>query len=333
MSKDIDDQLHELRKKTRNEIKILLLGAGESGKSTFTKQIKIIHLGGFPEDERLHFKEVIFDNVMYAIKGLITAAEKHNLELQPTNKVISDKLMGVSTVELDPELGGYITAIYADPAIRQTFEQYTSFHLLDSTHYFLSSIDRIVKSDFTPTIEDLLRCRSKTTGIQELTLEIEQNKFIIVDVGGQRSERKKWIHCFQDVTAVLFFVALSEYDLKLYEDDDTNRMHESLKLFDDICNSKWFFNIPIILFLNKSDLFKEKIKKVNITSAFPDYDGPQAFKEAAEYIQNQFLAVNDNPEKGVFPHITCATNTDNIKTVFVSVKSIVLQAAIVAVGF
>jgi len=72
---------------------------------------------------------------------------------------------------------------------------------------------------------------------------------------------------------------------------------------------------------------------VNITSAFPDYDGPQAFKEAAEYIQNQFLAVNDNPEKGVFPHITCATNTDNIKTVFVSVKSIVLQAAIVAVGF
>jgi len=236
-------------------------------------------------------------------------------------------------VELDLELGGYIKAVYADPAIKRTFEQYTSFHLLDCTHYFLSNIDRISQSDYTPSIEDLLRCRSKTTGIQELSLEIEQNKFIIVDVGGQRSERKKWIHCFQDVTAVLFFVALSEYDLKLYEEDDTNRMHESLKLFDDICNSKWFSEIPIILFLNKMDLFKEKIKKVNITEAFPEYDGPQSFPEAAEYIQNEFLAVNDNPEKGVYPHITCATNTDNIKTVFNAVKSIVLQAAISAIGF
>jgi GTPase SAR1 family protein len=332
-SKKIDKGLQELRKQNRCEIKILLLGAGESGKSTFTKQIKIIHLGGFPEDERMHFKEVIFENVIYSIKGLVAAAEKNKLELTSSNKVIAEKLMEVSTVELDPELGGYIKSIYADSAIKKTFEQYTSFHLLDSTHYFLSNIDRIVQPEYIPSVEDLLRCRSKTTGIQELTLEIEQNRFIIVDVGGQRSERKKWIHCFQDVTAVLFFVALSEYDLKLYEDEETNRMHESLKLFDDICNSKWFINIPIILFLNKMDLFKEKIRKVNITEAFPDYDGPQTFSEASEYIQNQFISVNDNPEKGVYPHITCATNTDNIKTVFVSVKSIVLQAAISAAGF
>lgn len=39
-----------------------------------------------------------------------------------------------------------------------------------------------------------------------------------MDVGGQRSERKKWIHCFEDVTAILFFVALSAYDLGLRED-------------------------------------------------------------------------------------------------------------------
>jgi len=130
-----------------------------------------------------------------------------------------------------------------------------------------------------------------------------------------------------------FFVALSEYDLKLYEDEETNRMHESLKLFDDICNSKWFVSIPIILFLNKMDLFQEKIKKVNITEAFPDYDGAQEFDEASEFIQNQFVALNENPEKGVYPHITCATNTDNIKKVFISVKSIVLAAAINSSGF
>lgn len=81
----------------------------------------------------------------------------------------------------------------------------------------------------------------------------------MVDVGGQRSERKKWMHCFQEVTAVIFCVALSEYDLKLYEDDTTNRMQESLKLFKEICNTKWFANTAMILFLNKRDIFSEKV--------------------------------------------------------------------------
>ena len=99
----------------------------------------------------------------------------------------------------------------------------------------------------------------------------------MVDVGGQRSERKKWIHCFQDVTAVIFCVAMSEYDLKLYEDETVNRMHESIKLFDEICNSRWFAETSIVLFLNKSDLFREKIKKVNLNVCFPDYQGTAFF--------------------------------------------------------
>lgn len=91
--------------------------------------------------------------------------------------------------------------------------------------------------------------------------------------GGQRSERKKWMHCFQDVTAVIFCVALSEYDLKLQEDDTTNRMMESIKLFKDICNSKWFTQTSMILFLNKKDLFAEKIKQVDLRVVFPEYTG------------------------------------------------------------
>jgi GTPase SAR1 family protein len=92
-------------------------------------------------------------------------------------------------------------------------------------------------------------------------------------VGGQRSERKKWMTCFTDVAAVLFCVALSEYDLKLFEDNQTRRMDESLKLFREICNSKWFVDTAMILFLNKCDLYKEKIKTVPITVQFPEYKG------------------------------------------------------------
>ena len=93
------------------------------------------------------------------------------------------------------------------------------------------------------------------------------------DVGGQRSERKKWIHCFEGVTAIIFCVALSGYDLVLAEDEEMNRMMESMKLFDSICNNKWFVETSIILFLNKKDLFEQKIKYSPLSICFPEYKG------------------------------------------------------------
>jgi hypothetical protein len=99
----------------------------------------------------------------------------------------------------------------------------------------------------------------------------------MVDVGGQRSERKKWIHCFEDVTAVVFCVAMSEYDQTLYEDENVKRLDESVKLFDEICNSRWFSETSVILFLNKSDIFREKIKKRDLGVYFPDYKGKNCY--------------------------------------------------------
>lgn len=85
------------------------------------------------------------------------------------------------------------------------------------------------------------------------------------------SERKKWAHCFEDVTAIIFVVAMDGYDMKLYEDENVNRIQEARKLFDDIVNSKWFQSTNIVLFLNKSDLFAEKIKTVDLKVCFSDY--------------------------------------------------------------
>lgn len=59
----------------------------------------------------------------------------------------------------------------------------------------------------------------------------------------------------------------------LAEDEEMNRMIESMKLFDSICNSKWFVETSIILFLNKKDLFEEKIQRSPLTICFPEYTG------------------------------------------------------------
>ncbi len=115
--------------------------------------------------------------------------------------------------------------------------------------------------------------RIKTTGIHEIFFEIDNIFFNMVDVGGQRSERRKWIHCFESVTAVLFCVAISAYNQRLFEDHTVNRMHESLQLFGDISHGPWFKETPIILFLNKRDIFEEKIKVVPLTVCFPEFTG------------------------------------------------------------
>ncbi|XP_010292845.1 PREDICTED: guanine nucleotide-binding protein G(o) subunit alpha-like [Phaethon lepturus] len=192
-----------------------------------------------------------------------------------------------------------------------------------SKHY-LDSLDRIGAADYQPTEQDILRTRVKTTGIVETHFTFKNLHFRLFDVGGQRSERKKWIHCFEDVTAIIFCVALSGYDQVLHEDETTNRMHESLKLFDSICNNKWFTDTSIILFLNKKDIFEEKIKKSPLTICFPEYTGLNAFTEAVAYIQAQYESKNKSPNKEIYTHITCATDTNNIQFVFDAVTDVII---------
>jgi len=83
----------------------------------------------------------------------------------------------------------------------------------------------------------ILRVRVRSTGIEEATFHFDKTLFRVVDVGGQRSERRKWIHCFDGVTAVIFTASLSGYDQVLREDSSQNRMTESILLFDEVCNS------------------------------------------------------------------------------------------------
>src|SRR2546423_2739442 len=142
---------------------------------------------------------------------------------------------------------------------------------------YFDSIDRIAQPNYLPTDQDVLRSRVKTTGITETTFIIGDLTYRMFDVGGQRSERKKWIHCFENVTTILFLVAISEYDQLLFEDETVNRMQEALTLFDSICNSRWFIKTSIILFLNKIDRFKEKLPVSPMQNYFPDYEGTKPY--------------------------------------------------------
>jgi hypothetical protein len=83
---------------------------------------------------------------------------------------------------------------------------------------FFAEAARIAANNYLPSNEDVLRARAKTTAITETRFSMGQLSIHMVDVGGQRSERKKWIHNFESVTSIIFCTALSEYDQVLLEE-------------------------------------------------------------------------------------------------------------------
>ena len=122
-----------------------------------------------------------------------------------------------------------------------------------------------------PTTLDILRARTKTTGITRTSFRSGILRIDLYDVGGQRAERRRWVQVFENATTVIFCVALSEYDQCLQEDTRQNRLMESFQLFDQIVNSRWFHHSSIVLFLNKTDIFRAKLRTSPLSDYFPEY--------------------------------------------------------------
>ncbi len=103
-------------------------------------------------------------------------------------------------------------------------------------------------------------------------------------------------------------------------------MKESMQLFESISNNKWFRETSIMLFLNKKDLFQEKIQISPLTICFPEYNGSNTYEETSKYIQSQFEALNRSPTtKQIYFHFTCATDTENIQFVFSCVTDVIIK--------
>lgn len=326
---EIEKQLNEDRKRIKSEVKILLLGPGESGKSTIFKQMKIIQdNGGYSKDELLEYKYIIFANCISQMKCLVDAGAKLGIDVaNPSNKNALQRMLGLPAGgdAWSLSVATDIRALWADKGIRDIYAlRDKHFQLNDCAAYFFDNIDRFMIDDFVPTQDDVLRARVRTTGIQEAEFKFEELEFRMLDVGGQRSERRKWIHCFDSVTAVMFCVALSEYDQVLREDASQNRMKESLLLFDEVSNSHWFKSTAFILFLNKTDLFKEKIARVDLTACWPNYTGGCNFENASTFIKQKFLDQNKS-QHSIYTHFTCAISTENIEFVFRCVRETVLN--------
>ncbi|KAM4751401.1 guanine nucleotide-binding protein subunit alpha-12a isoform 2-T2 [Anableps anableps] len=334
-SREIDAMLARERRAVRRLVKILLLGAGESGKSTFLKQMRIINGQEFDKKALLDFRDTIYENILKGMRVLVDARDKLGISWQSCENEKQGMLVmswegrvGVSGVE-PSEFQLYVmalSALWADAGIQEAYARRSEFQLSESVKYFLDNLDRIGQLSYIPSKQDILFARKATKGIVEHDFVIKKIPFKMVDVGGQRSQRQKWFQCFDGITSILFMVSSSEYDQVLMEDRRTNRLVESMNIFETIVNNKLFLNVSIILFLNKTDLLVEKIRTVDIRKNFPEFRGdPRRLEDVQAFLVQSFSRKRRNRGKPLFHHFTTAVDTENIRFVFHAVKDTILQ--------
>ncbi|KAK5968449.1 G-protein alpha subunit [Trichostrongylus colubriformis] len=186
-TKAIERQLHNERKILRRQVRILLLGSGESGKSTFIKQMNIIHgAGEFTADEVRAYRQQIYQNVISAMRVLLDARSKLNIPWEKPEReknvpeimrfTVADLLKGIDFTTF-VDISSIIEDFWKDAAVKQTYEKRNLFQISDSCQYFFDHINRISMPNFLPTNKDILYCRKATRGICEHTFEINKIPF------------------------------------------------------------------------------------------------------------------------------------------------------------
>lgn len=308
---DTEKKQNEINKALRADrladlfkFKVLLLGAGETGKSTIVKQIRRINAGLTSTPKELEKTAIyLHSNVIDCMKALLFQADIYGFQLSPEDEKTKREVDNFpDTQRISEELMHRIDLLWNSKAIQDTWRRRDEFWILDSAKYYFSNLERFGEPTFTPTTEDELYARVRTTGLISFDVESsnsryvpgsgdpEKIKFKIIDVGGQRSERKKWIHQFDDVKCILFIASLAEYSQVCYEEITKNRMDESLALFHDISKKNIFMKTPMYIILNKKDLFSTIFTNAlfPLSNKFPEFKGttvPQGIK----FIEDKYI--------------------------------------------
>ncbi|KAK0499364.1 heterotrimeric G protein alpha subunit 4 [Armillaria luteobubalina] len=307
---------------------VLLLGAGDSGKTTFLKQIHLIHNISFSQDLE-YYRQLILDNLTGGFLCILEAMLDMDLAVSKDNLRYLSGIQYWCLREGDPFPIAFLQplkALWRDPGVQEVWRRGNEASLPENLEYFFSDLDRLFHPQYQPTEQDIIQCRVRTIGIIETVFRLQDREVTVVDVGGQRSERRKWIHCFRDATSVLFFINLNGYDQCLAEDKDANQMHDAMAIWEAICRSRWFEHTSIVLFLNKDDLFEHKVPHSDIENYFPDFDGePGDVRAGREYFKHRFSELaTKGGRRDIYIHVITAIDTAMLQAVMTSVEGTII---------
>jgi guanine nucleotide-binding protein G(i) subunit alpha len=342
LSRRISQRLRSMRRAEEQSLKLLFLGPGESGKSTVFKQMRFLYGAGFSREDRARMLPFIAEYLVSGAQALVEACRSLGVPLHSKEaEAAGDKVLGITdSLELTPEVAAAINALWADKGVREMWARRSQVQIQESWADFASSCKDFPKwggPGYVPSLDEVLHVRVRTTGVIDEAFSINGTRFHMVDVGGQRSERRKWVNCFDGVSAVVFVASISDYDQKLYEDDSQNRLLESLAMFEEVVNNKAFGDAAVVLFLNKTDLLEDKLvsRKVplNASGFFPSAPSGTDVDTAKAWFEKLFRARIHNPrDRTVHVHFTNACDTKMIDVVVKATMQSVLTNNLAIIG-
>jgi len=312
---------------------VMIIGTGDSGKTTLFKQLRVIYKG-FALADIARYRTVLASNTIESMQLLLTTygdmkstslSDDQVLESPSSFNMRSKVVRDVMKSErLDSQVAKAIEYLWTIPEVKAIYNQRETLKLnipWAAPHYFENATTWI-NQDIALTTKDIIYAKINTTGISVLDFDVGNIKFELIDVGGNRSERWKWMCCRDTLDVIVFVVALDGYNLVLEEDGKTNRMIESIRLFHDLSTHAQFSGHPWVLLLNKKDLFEKKLPKVPLNTIFDDidkYDGCDA-DMALLHIQSKFEENFGGEPSKLFCFSCCALNTESCEDIFTSMK-------------
>lgn len=223
-------------------------------------------------------------------------------------------------------------SLWEDPLVQEILSQ-RRVRIEDSSGFFLNDIDRIVSRDYEPSDDDVVRARLRSVGVQEhkFTVDADQGReWIMYDLEGTRSSRASWAPFFDDMNAIIFLAPISCFDEQLREDRNVNRLEDSLQLWRTVCSSRILAKTQIILFLNKCDIFRNKLQRgVLVKTYVPSFgDRQNDVATAMKYFQHHFKEIfkSCSPEpRPFFVYFTSVIDTQATAATLAMVQDSVLR--------
>jgi len=232
-------------------------------------------------------------------------------------------------------------ALWDDKSVRLALRR-RRLRLPDSAGFFLNDLERIASRDYVVSDNDIVRARLRTVGIQEHRLKFKHGPFDdrkgkdtgwewrMFDVGGCRTSRAAWLPFFDNVNVIIFLSPVSVFDQRLEEDPRVNRLEDSIILWTSICQSKLLAKTQLILFLNKCDLLRRKLKRGILVKAFlPSYgERPNEVIPVVKYLREKFKDIQkqSSPElRSTYIYPTTVTDTEATAVTLESVRDGVLR--------
>jgi len=298
----------------------------------------IIHNGGFEATQTELYKHILMANLIMGMKQLLELCQDY---IAAENRKKARYMISMEetpyTNQLDQEMTERIKTLWEDPAVQLAWKNRKE-SIFFQLEYLLSNIDRIISPDFLPNNDDILRARHRSTG--EINYRFEDKKQIwnLVDVGGQYSERSKWVSVIDTHPhAILFFISLDEYDIANTEDTDhETKFQVAVSVYEEIMNGDFIRDRKIcrITFLNKLDLFTLKLQNEERFNDFKErfeYNGKNDVDKCVEFITG-LLEGKIKDKLPVHIHPICGLDTSLIKKLTQDIKISIIASSLQDMG-